>query len=266
MKRKRLEKHRRSGRNYKSPALKLWLISLAVFFVLVLITTIFVSYKVLTLDKFIYVTKVPDGAAEIIIIDPTKDKIVKYKILSETELDSARGYGNYKLSSLWQLSEKDEMEGQLISETITKNYLLPVYLWKNGKRSNLTFFQKIKSSLIEKKTFEDSQVLISTKLSNSVLINFMDTSLSETIPTIDIEDLTGNPKIIEKLSSIIEVIGGKITTNSKGYDEDLDCQVSGKDKRLVDVISKTFDCEIFDDVLTATDLKISLGVKFIERF
>ena len=80
--------------------MRIWFIGLIFFLVLALISTIVISFKVLTLDKFIYVTKEEGGSAEIIIVDPNKDKTLKYKILNETELDSARGYGNYKLSSL----------------------------------------------------------------------------------------------------------------------------------------------------------------------
>ncbi len=66
----------------------------------------FFIFRVLTLDKFIYVNKADDGSAEII------SDSFRYKIPADTELYSARGYGKYKISSLWQLSEKDKIKIQ----------------------------------------------------------------------------------------------------------------------------------------------------------
>lgn len=218
----------------------------------------FIFFKVATLDKFIYVNKSEDGSAEIIT-----DSFI-YKIPADTELESARGYGKYKLSSLWTLSEKDNI-GKLIPETIVKNFSLPVFLWKNGNKSNLNVYQKIKITF-SKVNRSDEIKINSTKLSNSILIQFINPKLAEITPKIDVEDLTNNLGILEKVSKIIEVLGGKITTNSKGYDANLDCEISGKEMELINIFSSVFGCEKREDKTLSSDLKIRLGVKFAERF
>ena len=73
----------------------------------------FIIFKVITVDEFIYVNKTEVGDAEII------GNTFKYKIPADTKLNSTRGYGEYKISSLWSLSEKDN-NGRLVPETIEK--------------------------------------------------------------------------------------------------------------------------------------------------
>lgn len=223
----------------------------------------FIIFKVLTLDKFIYVNKADDGSAEII------SDSFKYKILADTELESARGYGKYKISSLWQLSEKDEIRGRLITETIAKNYSLPVFLWRSGgswkdiSRSNLNIYQRIRVFFNRNKKNTDF-IISSTKLPSSVLIQFIDPAFIEIIPKIDVEDLTGSFDTLDKVSNIIKVMGGKITSNSKGYDESLDCEIISDDLKLARTLANILDCEVLkSDSLT---LKIRLGAKFADRF
>lgn len=232
---------------------------------LVLSVLVFVFWKTVNLDKFTYVNKTKDGSAQVIVFDSKKDTVFRYLIPSDTELESARGYGYYKMSSLWTLSERDG-NGDFIAETISKNYSIPVYLWKNGRGGNLNLFQNIKSVLIEKNKSAEDIKISTLKLPNSVLIQFLNDDFTSKIPTIDIEDLTGNISSVDKVSKIIEIMGGKITSNSQGYDEELDCEVGGKDTKMVKEISNIFDCEIKNSMSVQTDLKIRLGAKFSERF
>lgn len=239
---------------------------LLVFLFLTFIFLVFIFFRVLTLDKFIYVNKTVAGDAEIIIVDSRNDKIIRYLIPAKTELISARGYGNYKLESLWILSQKDRIEGKLIAETISKNYALPIYLWKNEKRTNLTLLQRLKLLMVNRETNKYDLEFKSPKLSNSVLINFVENEFTQITPKIELVDLTGEQDLIEKISNIIEVVGGKIYTNSKGFDEDLDCEVRLKTDEMPRIFSKIFSCENMIDSSISTDIKIKLGVKFAERF
>lgn len=230
----------------------------------------FLIFKVLTLEKFIYVNKVVDGSAEIIIVDPSKSKITKYLIPFDTELDSARGYGIYKISSLWSISEKDN-NGKLVPETITKNYSLPVYLWRNcvkwkdNCKSNLNIFQKVKIFFSKGIKISDEKIN-STNITNSILIQFLNQEFIDLTPKIEVEDLTGSLNTLAKVSKIIEVLGGKIVSNSKGYDTNLDCIIYGQQIKYVHIFSNIFNCEEQIDNKLRTDLKIRLGAKFAERF
>lgn len=233
---------------------------------IVLICALFVFWKVFSIKSFVYVNRAPNDDAEIIIIDNDSDRVFKYLIPAETNLDSSREYGNYKMSSLWNLSNKEGNDGKLIAETILKNYYLPVYLWKDQKKSNLNFYQKIKSSLAERKTSSYDKILESSNLPNSVLINFVNPDFLENIPTVNIEDLTGSYSVAEKVSKIIEVVGGKITLNSKGFDENEDCVVTGKNIKSARVFADIFGCNTETDNNMNYDIKVKLGAKFVERF
>lgn len=258
---------RRSERIHKQRAKlgSLYLLLGTIIIVVLILFCVFL-YKIFTLDKYIYVNKVTDGSAEIVIVDPTEDKIIRYIIPADTMMSSSKGYGEYKLSSLWLLSEKDEVKGKLVAESIAKNFSLPVYLWKDGKNSNLNLYQKIKSFLNKRRIDDYDSVIDSSSLSNSILINFVDPNFSDFTPTVDVDDLTGTLNTIDKLSKIIDTIGGKITSNSKGFDNELDCEISGKNQKIVDIFSEIINCKIVKDSSLTTDLKIRLGAKFAERF
>lgn len=234
--------------------------------ILVLGLAFLIMFKVFMLPKFIYVNKTENGGAEIIIIDSSLDKELKYLIPYDTELNSARNYGTYKMSSLWILSEKNSIGGKLIAETVTKNYFLPIYLWRDNTRSNLSLLQRIKIFFTKRNSLGYEATIMSTNLPNSILINFINPSFTDFIPKIEVEDLTGNIGIIGKISNIIEVIGGKITSNSKGYDENLNCEISGRDENVVRIFSEVLNCDEVKNELTNTDLRIRLGAKFVDRF
>lgn len=233
---------------------------------LLLFLPLFIFWKVYDIDKFTYVNKTDDGSAEIIIVDTDSDKVIRYLIASDTQLDSAREYGNYKMVSLWNLSKKEDNSGSLITETITKNYFIPIYLWKNNTKSNLNVYQRIKSFLIEKKSSGYDDTFKSSKLPNSILINFVNPEFSENIPTVNIEDLTGSYDTAQNVSKIVEIMGGKITLNSKGYDENFDCVITSKDLSRAKIFASVLNCNFFEDKSITTDVKISLGAKFAKRF
>ncbi len=255
----RRSSHRKQTKNSRWPLA----VGLLIFFAFAFLG--FIVFKILTLDKFIFVNKANDGSAEVIIVEKRINKTTKYLIPSETKLMSARGYGEYKLSSLWQLSEKDETRDKLITETITKNFSLPIYLWKNERKSNLNIYQIISALLMECKKSEYDYI-ITTKLPNSVLINFINSKFVDHTPKVDVLDLTGSLNTLDNVSKIIEVVGGKITLNSKGYDKELDCKVIGKKLDVVAIFSNIFSCDGSIDQSISTDLKIYLGAKFAERF
>ncbi len=243
-------------------------LSLILVFGLFLILSLFVFlfFKVLNLDKFAYINKTTDGSAEIIVVDSKNDRIVKYLISSDTELDSSRNLGEYKLGSLWILGDKEGYGGKLVSETISKNYFLPIYLWSDGVKTNMSVYQKIKSFFVNKQNVGYEETFTSQKLSNSVLINFVNPKMAESIVKVDIEDLTGTVDTAPKLAKIMEIMGAKITSNSKGYDEKLDCEIIGKDYEVAKIVSDNFDCKLILDKNLSVDLKIKLGAAFAQRF
>ncbi len=236
---------------------------LGVFFVV--LGLLFVWYKVSKLEKFTYVEKTSDNGAFITVVDSKIDKNTRYKVNADIILNSARGLGEYKLESLWVLGEKEGYGGKLVSESILSNYLIPVYLWKNDSKSNLNFYQKIKVFLISKQNIKEEKMLVETNLSNSVLINFLDNNIQESEVKVYVDDMTGDPEAISKVSDIIGTLGTKISGYNKGYDENLDCELLGKDAQILKVFSSVFGCKIVNQT-DSDEVKIKLGAKFADRF
>lgn len=241
-----------------------WPLAISLVLILALGFLTFLIFRVFTLDKFIYVNKAKEGNAEIVVIDSKNNINMKFKIDKDTQFQSARGYGEYKLSSLWLLSEKEGLGGSLVSESLVKNMYLPIYLWKDGKKSNLNLTQKIKSFLSESKISSYEAVLTFDSIPSSVYINFTDSNLNTDDLKVEVQDLTGEIGTIDQVSKLIEVSGAKITSNTKGYDSNLDCEVSGDAFKLVDLMSKILNCKKIDS--NNKGMILRLGAKFAERF
>lgn len=224
----------------------------------------FLIFKVFTLEKFSYVNN-DDGNVEIIIIDALKDKYTKSLINKDFIVESSRNYGQYEIGKLWILGQKDGTKGKLITETIAKNFSIPVYLWKDGKSSNLNLFQKIKSILVYSKLTEYDYTLKTTSTPDSFLVNFIDSKTELIFPKLELVDLTGSSHLAENLANILGIYGVKVISYFKGYDEGLDCEVSGVNKYLVKIVEQIFSCrKSHDDV--NVDLRIRIGKVFAERF
>lgn len=250
--------HRKQTKNSRLP------LAIGLLFFSIFIFLAFVSFRVLTLDKFIYVNRIEGGDAEIVVIDSKSSVNTKFKIDKDIQFQSARGYGEYKLSSLWQLGDREGLGGKLVAESVVKNMYLPVYLWKNEKDSNLSFFQKIKAYFVGSNSSNYEANLSLENIPSSVYINFVDPDLNVENLKIEVQDLTGEYGTIDQISKIIEVSGSKITTNTKGYEENLDCEISGNLKNTVDLFSKVLGCkELHSD---KAGIVIRLGAKFAERF
>lgn len=261
LRRKRIkEKNKKS----KSVAIGLWTgLALA----LLVLSFILIFFKVSNLDKFVFVNKTVDGGGEVVIVDPKADRVLKYKILGDTVLESARGFGEYKLSSLWILGEKEHFDGQLVSESVRSNYLIPVYYWKNGKKTNLPLFERIKVILTNIGNISYEKTLTSRDLQNGILINFLDNDIQEDNITIEVNDLTGDQETINKVSKILGTMGSKISNYTKGYDKDLDCEISGKNINAVKTIANVFGCKISNQNMSETvDITLNLGILFANRF
>lgn len=243
--------------------------TIGVFFIFVFIVLFvilgFLIFKVFALEKFVYVNN-NNGNAEIIVVDPQRETTSKILIDKDFKLESSRNFGEYKLSSLWILGEKEKYQGKLVSETLVKNFLVPIYLWKDGRFSNLNLYQKIKIYWLKNRSNEYDYQITSKNLSSSILVNFVLSNAFVKLPKAEIEDLTGEKAIAEKISKVLEVLGFKTVDYSKGYDEQLDCEVVGKDKSYVDVIVNIFDCKGIINKDQSIDLKIRIGKVFADRF
>ncbi len=69
------------------------------------------------------------GAVALYTFHEQSHSIVKVLIPGDTEVDVARNYGKLKIKNLWQLATNENIDGQLIQQTVTKSFMFPVEAW-----------------------------------------------------------------------------------------------------------------------------------------
>lgn len=258
---KKRERKKRLNNN-KKPLIILILI---IILILVSFLLFVIIVKINNLEKFTVVSKSSDGSTDILIIDPKKEAVTNYKISPDLVLNSSYGYGEYKLSSLWILGDKEGMGGDLVVKSISSNFLIPVYLWNSGNKSNLNLYQKIKFKFALKNIQNKAVELKSFDLPNSVLINFVNEKIQESEIGVEVDDLTGDTDSINKVSKIVGTLGTKVVNYNKGYNSDFNCEVYAFDAEIRELFSNIFDCKGFINE-DKSKIKLKLGAKFAERF
>ena len=73
------------------------------------------------------------GELNLITFDPEVGEITNIKIPSNTEVEVARRYGVFRLGNVWELGYSEGLRGDLLANTITKNFKLPVYTWADSQ-------------------------------------------------------------------------------------------------------------------------------------
>lgn len=234
------------------------LILLIIFF----ITFIFFTIKIIFLPRFIYINNGKKGT-EIIIVDKFTFDSTELIIDNELKLNSARNYGEYKLSNLWILGDKEGYSGQLVLESLIKNLMLPVVYWKDGSNSNLNIYQKIKIALLKS---DPNPQIINIPVGDSVKSLFVDSLLVNELPKIKIEDYSGDYRLAEKISAVTEVLGFKTVDFYRGEKKDIDCEIYSKNKYYLNLVSEIFKCNQNIDNNQNFDLLIKVGGLFANRF
>ncbi len=113
-----------------------WKITLPAF----LIATVFFIVKLNThvwdgVNKVAFAYPSADNV-EIVVMDPRLTELTTFVIPGETEVDVARNFGALRIKNVWQLGINENLGGNLLSETVTQNFLFPITLW-TGKDPGL---------------------------------------------------------------------------------------------------------------------------------
>lgn len=61
--------------------------------------------------------------------DPEASEITNVYIPGDTQVDSARQLGTFRLKNIWKLGKNEKVGGALLSETILKNFKFPLTSW-----------------------------------------------------------------------------------------------------------------------------------------
>ncbi len=241
-------------------------------------------------DKFIYVSKAEGGGVIVTILDPKLNEEVNLTIPGEVEVTVARNLGTLRLKNVWQLGTNEKLDGRLVAETVSQNFLFPVFLWKDdsGKKSNIPvgdsllvriFLLGIKPINKTDVDLAKSQFLMKVRLNDgtpgyrqngpvsaALIAYFSDNDLSARNLRIGIVDATGEAGVAQKVGEIIEVVGGKIVSiDKKVISSDSDCLVSGSETKVIRKIANLLTCKEKNQK-TDFDIEINLGKKFADRF
>jgi len=300
---------RKKSRRLKSPKRKIFL-----YFLFSLILIFFPSFVFLQKrvwngkDKLSVVINNPSGDILISTFDPNTKEIINLNISGELEVELARRLGIWKLKSVWKLAENENIEGKLLTETITKYLKLPVFLWadfpaggfsKGGLglikavflpyETNLKMSDRLgiglfslrvnnknkvdidlaKSGFLEEATLTDgsSGYRLLRKLPDFIQAGFSDNQLSREKAKMIIKDRSGFNNSASELGEVVEVLGAKMASIVKEEEEDSDCLVKSKDRRLGRKIAWIFSCQLDEKDLEGNfNFEVILGKRFAQRF
>lgn len=129
---------------------------LPIFFILV----IFAFFKFSTKywngkDKFTMAYTMESGDVGISVFDPKVEEITTLVIPGDTQVTVARNYGELRIKNVWQFGVNEKIGGKLLAETVTKNFLFPVFLWSQNDAQKLvsgSTLSKLRFVLIPKST------------------------------------------------------------------------------------------------------------------
>ncbi len=80
-------------------------------------------------DKVALVYRNASGDVSVSVADPILSEVTTLIIPAETQVDVARNYGTFRIKNVWQLGINEKIGGDLLAETVTRNFLFPVFLW-----------------------------------------------------------------------------------------------------------------------------------------
>jgi hypothetical protein len=88
-------------------------------------------------DKVNVAYRLSDGNVAVLVLDPKLADATTLIIPGDTEVTVARNYGTMRIKNVWQLSLNEKLGGTLLPETITQNFLFPVFLWSDTDAESL---------------------------------------------------------------------------------------------------------------------------------
>lgn len=270
---------------------------------LIVIILVFLFIKIRTIywnghDKLAFTYRTDGGDIAVVVADPKLEELTTLIIPGDTQVDVAENYGIMRIKNVWQLSQNEKLKGRLLPETVTQNFLFPVYLWSDTRQgpfkfifdpgaTNIPFGDRVmfaifslkipslgrseinlgESQFLKKQKLNDGEIgyVLSGQVSQRLTIYFSDNELSMAGSKVNIIDATGTSDVAIKVGEIIEVLGGKVVSVEKKPPENFDCEVNGIDPTIIKKVLTLFSCKKGVGK-TDFDLEVRLGANFAKRF
>lgn len=89
-------------------------------------------------DKLTLTYRMANGDIGVTVVDPVLGELTTLIIPGDTSVSVARDYGTMRIKNVWQLGINENVGGNLLAESVTRNFLFPVFLWSNSEAYNLT--------------------------------------------------------------------------------------------------------------------------------
>lgn len=234
-------------------------------------------------EKIILAVRQENDDVHVHIIDP---KIRSYNILdipSETLTDASNGLGEWRLGALWKLGLNDNVGGEYMRKSLTRDFNIPVVFWSDfageayatnnvpGKikivsgryltnmrysdRLALLFFSfKIPESGRKYTDLKETSFLTSSKLPDGEEGYIVEDTFPVFLLPLFSQDKFANMKIklvsaglkdseIKNISKTIEVMGGKVAFIERKEEKDIVCEVWSEDEKLRKKIISIYSCQ-----------------------
>jgi len=88
-------------------------------------------------DKFVLTYRLENGDVAVSVLDPKLTELTTLVIPGDTQVDVARNYGELRLKNVWQLGINEKIGGSLLAETVSQNFLFPVFLWSGSDAKSI---------------------------------------------------------------------------------------------------------------------------------
>lgn len=175
-----------------------WWIVVVLLVLAALFLPLFFPYRFKHLSNYNLAIHNASGDITVVNFDPGESEITQITIPGNTELSVSRELGSWKAESLWQLGVNEHLTGDLVQETIIKNFSFPISAWGDEKALGLVsgnLFSIIKALILPYKSnmnWGDKLKLgiLSLELAGkpTTNINLADTSLLKQVRLVDGEE------------------------------------------------------------------------------
>lgn len=164
-------------------------------------------------EKISVAIRMDGGDVLISTFDPIGEQVHNILIPKDTEMEAARQLGVWKIRSVWDLGKNENLGGDLLSESITHHFRIPVKNWSDYGGLGLAtggFVELVKSALLPydtnlSKLDRIRLALFSFRVKNKDRID-IDLSKSKYLKLTKLKDGSEGYKLVMDLPESIKII------------------------------------------------------------